>query len=105
MSVSHMCPLPPTYHPASTDFNPPHIPQLYFVSAPAVCLCVLGSLWMMVVAFWAEEQLMDWKKRYGSLAGIFMHVPSALYAGLVWLMNFYYKKLATALTEWGAYEG
>ncbi|ROT73584.1 Anoctamin-10 [Penaeus vannamei] len=92
-------------HPITGRFEPTYPPwktrsKLYFVSAPAVCLCVLGSLWMMVVAFWAEEQLMDWKKRYGSLAGIFMHVPSALYAGLVWLMNFYYKKLATALTEW-----
>ncbi|XP_063611277.1 anoctamin-10-like isoform X1 [Penaeus indicus] len=92
-------------HPITGRFEPTYPPwktrsKLYFVSAPAVCLCVLGSLWMMVVAFWAEEQLMDWKKRYGSLAGIFMHVPSALYAGLVWLMNFYYKKLATALTDW-----
>ncbi|XP_042868848.1 anoctamin-10-like [Penaeus japonicus] len=92
-------------HPITGRFEPTYPAwktrsKLYCVSAPAVCLCVLGSLWMMVVAFWAEEQLMDWKKRYGSLAGIFMHVPSALYAGLVWLMNFYYKKLARALTDW-----
>ncbi|XP_064097661.1 anoctamin-10-like isoform X1 [Macrobrachium nipponense] len=74
--------------------------KMYFVTCPLVGLCLLGSLWMMVMAFWAEEQLMDWKKRYGSIAGIFMHVPSAFYAALVWLMNYYYKKLATRMTDW-----
>ncbi|KAK7084474.1 hypothetical protein SK128_012412 [Halocaridina rubra] len=74
--------------------------KVYMVSAPIVGLCLLGCLWMMMIAFFAEEQLMDWKKRYGSVAGIFMHVPSAFYAALVWLMNYYYKKLATGLTVW-----
>ncbi|XP_066945704.1 anoctamin-10 isoform X3 [Macrobrachium rosenbergii] len=74
--------------------------KMYFVTCPLVGLCLLGSLWMMVMAFWAEEQLLDWKKRYGSIAGIFMHVPSAFYAALVWLMNYYYKKLATRMTDW-----
>lgn len=84
----------PCYPPWRTKF------KVYCGSAPVVGLCLLGSLWMMVMAFWAEEQLMDWKKRYGSVAGIFMHVPSAFYAALVWLMNYYYKKLATGLTNW-----
>ncbi|XP_042211226.1 anoctamin-10-like isoform X2 [Homarus americanus] len=84
----------PTYPPWRTKF------KLYFISAPLVGLCLVGSLWMMVGAFWAEEQLVDWKRRYGSIAGVFMHVPSAFYAALVWLMNHYYKRLATSLTEW-----
>ena len=77
------------------------LPQLYMVSAPAVGVCVVGALWVMVAAFWAEEQLIDWKRRYGSVAGVFTHVPSAFYACLVWLMNYYYRRLATALTDWG----
>ena len=56
---------------------------------------------MMVLAFWAEEQLIDWKKQYGSVAAIFLQVPSAVYAAIVWIMNYYYRKLATVLTEWG----
>lgn len=92
-------------NPITGRFEPYYPPwktrcKLYFGSSPVVGLCLLGSLWMMVIAFWAEEQLIDWKKRYGSIAGIFMHVPSAFYAALVWLMNFYYRKLATGLTDW-----
>ncbi|XP_071538291.1 anoctamin-10 isoform X2 [Panulirus ornatus] len=84
----------PTYPNWRTKF------KMYFVSAPVVSLCLLGSLWMMMAAFWAEEQLMDWKRRYGTIAAVFMHVPSALYAALVWIINLYYKRLATYLTHW-----
>ncbi|XP_069157510.1 anoctamin-10 isoform X2 [Procambarus clarkii] len=84
----------PTYPLWKTRF------KLYLISAPLVGLCLVGALWVMVGAFWAEEQLVDWKRRYGAVAGVFMHVPSALYACLVWLMNLYYKRLATSLTEW-----
>jgi hypothetical protein len=28
-------------------------------------------------------------------------VPSIVYTGLVFLMSYYYRKLATCLTEWG----
>ncbi|KAF2351045.1 Anoctamin [Trinorchestia longiramus] len=84
----------------------PYYPQwktkakLYLVSVPSVGLCLLSALYVMVMAFWAEEHIMDWKKHYGSVAAIFLNVPSALYAVVVWLMNFYYKKLAVFLTEW-----
>nr|XP_053648258.1 anoctamin-10-like [Cherax quadricarinatus] len=74
--------------------------KMYFISAPLVGLCLVGSLWMMVGAFWAEEQLVDWKRRYGTIAGVFIHVPSAVYAAIVWLLNYYYKRLATSLTQW-----
>ncbi|XP_069954159.1 anoctamin-10 [Cherax quadricarinatus] len=74
--------------------------RMYFISAPLVGLCLVGSLWMMVGAFWAEEQLVDWKRRYGTIAGVFIHVPSAVYAAIVWLLNYYYKRLATSLTQW-----
>lgn len=74
--------------------------KLYMVSAPAVSVCMVVALWVMVGAFWAEEQLVDWRRSYGNIAGFFTHVPSALYAAVVWLMNYYYKKLATALTDW-----
>ncbi|KAK8397348.1 hypothetical protein O3P69_004806 [Scylla paramamosain] len=94
-----------TQHPITGRFEPAYPEwktrsKLYMVSAPAVGVCVVGALWVMVAAFWAEEQLIDWKRSYGSVAGIFTHVPSAFYACLVWLMNYYYRRLATLLTDW-----
>lgn len=74
--------------------------KVYLVSAAVVGSCMFGALWMMVVAFYAEEQLIDWKRSYGSIVGFFAHFPSVLYACLVWLINFYYKKVAATLTEW-----
>ncbi|KAB7497492.1 Anoctamin-10 [Armadillidium nasatum] len=74
--------------------------KLFFVSIPVVGFCMLFALWTMVVAFWAEEQLIDWKRQYGSLVSVFLNFPSAIYAGIVWLMNFHYKKLSHFLTEW-----
>ncbi|XP_076045880.1 anoctamin-10-like isoform X2 [Oratosquilla oratoria] len=74
--------------------------KVYIGSLLVVGVCIFVALYTMVVAFWAEEQLIDWKKRYGNIAGIFVHVPSAFYAALVWIMNYYYKQLATVLTEW-----
>ncbi|XP_050696718.1 anoctamin-10-like, partial [Eriocheir sinensis] len=94
-----------TQHPVTGRYEP-YYPEwktrskIYMVSAPAVGVCVVAALWVMVAAFWAEEQLIDWKRRYGSVAGVFTHVPSAFYACLVWLMNFYYRRLANALTDW-----
>ena len=55
----------------------------------------------MIMAFYAEEQLIDWKRSYGSIAGIFAHFPSAVYAVVVWIVNFHFRKLAVVLTEWG----
>uniref|UniRef100_A0A6A7FSV7 Anoctamin n=2 Tax=Hirondellea gigas TaxID=1518452 RepID=A0A6A7FSV7_9CRUS len=84
----------------------PHYPQwktrakLYLVSVPSVGLCVMAALYLMMMAFWAEEHIIDWKKHYGSIAGFFLNVPSAVYAAVVWLLNFYYRKLAAFLTEW-----
>lgn len=77
---------------------------MYLVSVPSVGLCVLLALYSMVMAFWAEEHILDWKKSHGSVAAVFLNVPSAIYAAFVWLMNFYYKKLAIFLTEWGTLE-
>ncbi|RXG70154.1 TELO2-interacting protein 1-like protein [Armadillidium vulgare] len=74
--------------------------KLFFASIPVVGFCMLFALWTMVVAFWAEEQLIDWKRQYGSLVSVFLNFPSAIYAGIVWLMNFHYKKLSRFLTEW-----
>ncbi|KAA0201315.1 hypothetical protein HAZT_HAZT002595, partial [Hyalella azteca] len=80
--------------------NPLLMTQLYLVSLPSVGLCVLAALYLMVLAFWAEEHVLDWKKHYGSVAAILLNVPSAIYAVVVWFLNFYYKKLAVFLTEW-----
>ncbi|CAL4119685.1 unnamed protein product [Meganyctiphanes norvegica] len=92
-------------NPVNGRFQPYYPPwktrcKVYFCSAPAVCVCIVFALWLMVCAFYAEEQLIDWRKQYGSTAGLFIHVPSAVYAVLVWIINYYYRKIATALTKW-----
>ena len=70
---------------------------------PCVGLCMLGALYLMVMAFSFEEHIMDWKKHYGSFAALLLNVPSAFYAAFVWLVNYYYRKLANFLTEWGEF--
>lgn len=56
----------------------------------------------MLYSFWAEEYLIESQHRFGSkLAGMFVMLPSIIYAALVWIMNFYYRKFANFLTEWG----
>ncbi|CAG7816666.1 unnamed protein product [Allacma fusca] len=75
--------------------------KVYCVSLPIVLVCLLGAFWIMLYSFWAEETIIESKQRYGyKLAGFFVMLPSIVYAGLVWLMNFYYRRLANYLTEW-----
>lgn len=49
----------------------------------------------MLTSFWVE----DYIKSIGSNWAV--NIPSILYTGLVYVMNVYYRKLATYLTEWG----
>jgi hypothetical protein len=56
----------------------------------------------MLYSIWIEEALTEAKQRHGSkVAGYLTLLPSIVYAALVWVMNFYYRRLATNLTEWG----
>lgn len=72
---------------------------MYCVSIPVVFLCMLGAFAIMMVSFWAEEALKHPDAKYSDL----VMLPSVVYAGLVYVMNLYYRKLATFLTEWGKF--
>lgn len=62
----------------------------------------MGAFYVMLCSFWAEEMLLESKKVHGSeMAGYLIFLPSIVYAVLVYVMNFYYRKLAEILTEWG----
>lgn len=52
----------------------------------------------MLISFWIEDYL----KHIGTTWAT--QIPSILYTGLVYIMNVYYRKLATYLTEWGRQE-
>lgn len=71
--------------------------QMYCVSIPIVFTCMLGAFFVMLISFWVE----DYIKQTGSTWAV--NIPSILYTGLVYVMNVYYRKLATYLTEWGEY--
>ena len=76
--------------------------QVYCFSLPVVLLCIGVATWIMLYSIWMEESLTEAQHRHGSkLAGYLTLAPSIGYAAMVWLMNFYYRKLATHLTEWG----
>ncbi|CAL8113453.1 unnamed protein product [Orchesella dallaii] len=75
--------------------------KIYGVSFPIVVLCLMGAFYVMLCSFWAEEMLMESKQRHGSqTAAYLIFLPSIVYAILVFVMNFYYRKLAEILTEW-----
>lgn len=72
---------------------------MYCVSIPVVFFCMLGAFLVMLVSFWAEEQI----KHYEFSCTHIKQLPSVIYSILVYVMNVYYRKLATALTEWGKF--
>lgn len=76
--------------------------QLYGASLPIVLLCMVGAFFVMLASFWAEEMIIHMKKLHGLEAGgLLVLVPSIMYSAVVFIMNCYYRKLATFLTEWG----
>ena len=56
--------------------------------------CLLRAFWIMLYSFWVEDdtiRILISTTRYGyQLAGFFTMLRSIIYAGPVWLMNFYY---------------
>ncbi|XP_021955512.1 anoctamin-10 isoform X1 [Folsomia candida] len=75
--------------------------KVYGVSFPIVLVCLFGAFYIMLYSFWIEEILVEMQHENGSkLAAILVYVPSIVYAILVYLMNFYYRQLASFLTEW-----
>lgn len=68
---------------------------MYCVSIPIVFLCMLGAVFIMLISFWIEDHLKQVGTNWAT------QIPSILYTALVYVMNVYYRKLATYLTEWG----
>lgn len=79
---------------------------MYCVSLPIVILCLVFAFCIMLISFMCETLVVENRKAAGddSVTGsIIIALPSITYAGLVYVMNLYYKKLATFLTDWGMY--
>jgi anoctamin-10 len=70
---------------------------MYCVSIPIVFLCLVAAFVMMLASFWAEEYL----KQIRASDDYVILVPSIVYSILVYVVNCYYRVLATFLTEWG----
>ena len=67
-----------------------------------VVVCLFGSFYLMLVSFWAEEYLTLHRDQYGgNLAAVLIMVPSVVYSVVVLVLNQYYNKMTTFLTEWG----
>lgn len=61
----------------------------------------------MLLSFYLETKMVENRKEAEDeslTAKILIMVPSVTYAGLVYVMNVYYRRLATYLTEWGESE-
>lgn len=69
--------------------------KMYAVSIPIVFVCLIAAFFIMLVSFWAEDFC---KKSEEYLPYIML--PSIIYSVVVLIMNAYYRKLATCLTEW-----
>ncbi|XP_045470145.1 anoctamin-10 isoform X2 [Harmonia axyridis] len=70
--------------------------KMYCVSLPIVVLCMIGAFFVMLSSFWIE----NWSKTFEEPYQYLVPVPSIVYSVLVQVMNNYYRKLATFLTEW-----
>lgn len=68
---------------------------MYCVSIPIVFICMVGAFYIMILQFWLEEYLKEVEPSWIS------SIPGIVYSILVYIMNFYYRNLATFLTEWG----
>lgn len=71
--------------------------KMYLVSIPIVFLCMIGAFIMMLASFWIEDLIRNVDSEW---TPTLLLVPSVLYTALVYIVNVYYRKLATWLTEW-----
>ncbi|XP_069698153.1 anoctamin-10 isoform X2 [Periplaneta americana] len=75
--------------------------RLYCVSLPIVLLCMVAAFFVMLASFWAEELIINMRKEQGlDSSGMIVLLPSIVYSALVFILNLYYRMLATWLTEW-----
>lgn len=69
---------------------------MYCVSIPIVFACMVGAFVIMLMSFWVEDYVKQ-EPKWSHL----VILPSVIYSLLVYVLNLYYRKLATYLTEWG----
>lgn len=75
--------------------------RMYCVSLPIVALCMAGAFVVMLCSFWAEDWVMGVHREHGlPHPEVLILLPSVVYTALVFVMNAYYRRLATYLTEW-----
>ncbi|KAK4879968.1 hypothetical protein RN001_008114 [Aquatica leii] len=71
--------------------------KMYLLSLPLVVLCMAAAFVFMLLQFYCEDYL----RALGTpLAQQLLSVPTTVYAIVVYIINIYYRKLATYLTEW-----
>lgn len=70
---------------------------MYGVSIPIVLVCMVGAFIVMLMSFWAE----DYIKQSDPETQKYLMFPSVIYSVVVFIMNTFYRRLATFLTEWG----
>ncbi|KAF4525860.1 hypothetical protein B566_EDAN018219 [Ephemera danica] len=92
-----------------TDNMQPQYPRwksflkMYTVSWPIALVCVSVAFYVMLASFWAEQHIIVWGNANEipeKTTLMLSLIPGVLYCALVWLMNRYYRRLATWLTEW-----
>lgn len=75
--------------------------RMYCVSLPIVVLCLFLAFLVMLASFNAEERLTQLAKDPESgVTSLTVMAPSVVYSVLVYIVNLYYRQLATYLTEW-----
>lgn len=75
---------------------------MYCVSLPIVLVCLFLAFLVMLASFQAEEWLTQLSKDPESgVTSLTVMIPSVVYSVLVYIVNLYYRQLATYLTEWG----
>lgn len=75
--------------------------RMYCVTLPIVVVCLFLAFLVMLLSFYAEERLTQMSKDPESgVTYVTVMIPSVVYSILVSVVNLYYRKLATYLTEW-----
>uniref|UniRef100_T1HEM8 Anoctamin n=1 Tax=Rhodnius prolixus TaxID=13249 RepID=T1HEM8_RHOPR len=70
--------------------------KMYCVSLPVVVVCMFGAFLVMLFAFWVEDHL----RQIPNIPLWVIYIPSIVYAVLIYIMNLFYRRFATFLTEW-----
>ena len=91
-----------------TDRLEPHYPKhkrmlkFYCVSVPVVLFCLFLAFLVMLFYFWLQEHADNFYSKQNNVFGLMVVLmPSLVYAIIISVMNAFYRKMATALNDWG----